>query len=568
MRIPSQYRRAESFERDFGDPADPHSRLSFATALELDEREEYPSEQHALLDSWHLSEVYIPAECGGQLQSFEELFALLRALSRRDQTVALSHVITFLGALPVWFAGSDDQKRQAASLIRGGGKIAFALTERAHGGDLLANELDARQEGDRLLISGEKWLIGNATHSTAMTLFARTRAEGGPRGFSLLFVDKRLLNPGAFHHLPKVKTVGLRGSDLSGVSFDRCEVPASAHLGAAGTGFELALKALQITRILCTGLSLGAADTALRLAVDFARTRRLYGGTVFDIPHARATLSTAFIDLLICDCVAISAARALQACPGQASVWSAVAKYLVPTTVETVMRDLSVVLGARFFLRDGHAWNMFQKMVRDSAIVSVFEGSTMVQLQSLGLQLEQLTAEPAGVDRELNDRIETTFSLSRPLPSFDSEQLDLFSRGGDDAVAGMAHLSDQLRSANASEALLDSVQRVAAAHRQLTADVRQARGLPGRSARRLQLAKRFAHLHAAACCMHFWIYNRDILGDFFAREEWLSVCLDRLYSEDGALVEDTCVERELVDRSRRHELFSAVPFQLALAALD
>ena len=146
---------------------------------------------------------------------------------------------------------------------------------------------------------------------------------------------------------------------------------------------------------MCAGLSLGAGDTALRLAVDFALTRRLYGGSVFDIPHARSTLSNAFIDLLICDCVAISAARALQACPGQASVWSAVAKYLVPATVEKVMRDLSVVLGARFFLRDGHPWNMFQKMVRDSSIVSVFEGSTMVQLQALGLQLEQLTTEPA-----------------------------------------------------------------------------------------------------------------------------------------------------------------------------
>ena len=88
MQIPPQYRTAESFERDFGDPADPRSRLSFATALELDEREEYPSEQHALLDAWHLPERYIPAECGGQLKSFEEVLALLRALSRRDLTVA------------------------------------------------------------------------------------------------------------------------------------------------------------------------------------------------------------------------------------------------------------------------------------------------------------------------------------------------------------------------------------------------------------------------------------------------------------------------------------------------
>ena len=568
MRIPPQYRMAESFERDFGDPADPHSRLSFATALELDEREEYPSDQHVLLDSWRIPELYIPAECGGQWKSFEEVFALLRALSRRDLTVALSHVLTFLGALPVWIAGSDDQKRLAAGLIRGGGKIAFALTERTHGSDLLANELAAHEEGDRLVISGEKWLIGNATRSTAMTLFARTRAEGGPRGFSLLFIDKRLLDSADFHHLPKVKTVGMRGSDLSGICFDRCAAPAAARIGLTGSGFELALKALQITRIMCTGLSLGAGDTALRLVVDFALTRRLYGGSVFDIPHARSTFSNAFIDLLICDCVAIGAARALQAYPGQASVWSAVAKYFVPATVEKVMRDLAVVLGARFYLRDGHPWNMFQKMVRDSSIVSVFDGSTLVQLHALGLQLEQLITQPARLEPDLSRRLETVFSLSMPLPLFDPEQLDLFSREGDDAVSGIPFLCDQFRSAKASEALLNAVQLVPAAHRRLMEDVRQAHGLSGRSEGLLHLAKRFAHLHAAACCCHFWIYNRDILGEFFGREEWLSSCLNRLRSEEGTVVDDGYVERELLDRARHHRLFSAVPFQLASRSRD
>nr|UXE44883.1 hypothetical protein Hi04_10k_c3826_00020 [uncultured bacterium] len=562
MRIPSQYRTAESFERDFGDPANPSSRLSFARALELDESEEYPTEHHVLLDSWHFPEQFIPAEAGGQFTSFEEVLALLRALSRRDLTVAVSHMITFLGALPVWMAGSDDQKRVAVDLIRGGGKMAFALTERTHGSDLLANELEAREEGDRFLISGEKWLIGNATRATAITLLARTRAEGGPRGFSLLFADKRLLDSAGFHHLPKVKTVGLRGSDLSGISFDRCAAPVAARIGPAGSGFELALKALQITRILCAGLALGAGDTALRVAVDFALTRRLYGGSVFDIPHARSTLSNAFIDLLICDAVAISAARALQVCPGQASVWSAVAKYFVPATVEKVMRDLSVVLGARFFLRDGHPWNMFQKMVRDSSIVSVFEGNSMVQLQGLGLQLEQLTTEPTRAEPDLR-RLETVFSLSVPLPPFDPARLDFFSREGDDAVTGIPFLHGQLRAAKASDASLTSVQRISAEHQRLMAEVRAAYGESGRSVRRLQLAKQFAHLHAAACCSYFWIHNRDILGEFFGKEEWLSGCLNRLHSEDGAVIENGFVERELLDRSRNRRLFSAVAFQLA-----
>jgi len=206
---------------------------------------------------------------------------------------------------------------------------------------------------------------------------------------------------------------------------------------------------------------------------------------------------------------------------------------------------------------------MFQKMVRDSSIVSVFEGNSMVQLQALGLQLEQLTTEPAKPEPDLGRRLETVFSLSTPVPPFDPARLDFFSREGDDAVTGIPFLIDQLKSAKASEASLNGVQRVLVEHRRVTAEVRRAHGEPGRSVRRLQLAKRFAHLHAAACCGHFWIHNRDILGEFFSGEAWLSTCLNRLHADEGTVVDDGYVERELLDRSRNHRLFSAVAFQLA-----
>jgi hypothetical protein len=198
-------------------------------------------------------------------------------------------------------------------------------------------------------------------------------------------------------------------------------------------------------------------------------------------------------------------------------------------------------------------------MVRDSSIVSVFEGTSMVQLHALGLQLEQLTTGPARPEPDSSRRLETVFSLSMPLPPFDAKQLDFVSREGDDAVTGIPVLRDRLRSQKASAASLSAVERVSEEFRRLTADVREAHGLPGRSVGLLQLARRFAHLHAAACCGHFWIYNRDILGEFFGREEWLSSCLNRLHAEDATVAGDGYVERELLVRSRDHRVFSAVP---------
>jgi hypothetical protein len=266
---------------------------------------------------------------------------------------------------------------------------------------------------------------------------------------------------------------------------------------------------------------------------------------------------------MICDCVAIGAARALQVCPEQASIWSAVTKYFVPATLDSAMRDVSVVLGARFFLRSGHPWSMFQKMMRDSLIVGVFEGAGVVQLHTLALQLEHVTTARISEDL-LRRRLKTIFSLREPLPAFDPRQLDLMSRDGCDPVCGIPLLCEQLRSLGVSDAVLKSGETVSRRYAEFVSDIGCAQGLSERPAVMPELARRCTLLHAAACSIAFWLHNREILGDFFGREEWLSDCLNRIFADRAAIAGNAAVERELVERHRHQRLFSVVPVQLAL----
>src|SRR6185503_14801662 len=131
----------------------------------------------------------------------------------------------------------------------------------------------------------------------------------------------------------------------------------------------------QISRTMCAALSLGAADTALRAALDFALRRRVFGDTVSAIPSARDQLAGAYADLLMCDCLALAAARALDCAVPRMSVWSSIVKYFVPATTEELIRDAAVVLGARHYLREGHFAGVFQKAMRDNAVVGLFDGS-------------------------------------------------------------------------------------------------------------------------------------------------------------------------------------------------
>src|SRR5262249_32671906 len=115
----AMYPAAESLEAHLGDPFDSRGRCSLARAVELHETESYPSELTTALDDWGLWAYYIPAENGGRLASFEELAALLRIVARRDLTAAVAHGKTFLGALPVWFAGTAAQKERLHAILAG-----------------------------------------------------------------------------------------------------------------------------------------------------------------------------------------------------------------------------------------------------------------------------------------------------------------------------------------------------------------------------------------------------------------------------------------------------------------
>src|SRR6185295_9719932 len=185
-------------------------------------------------------------------------------------------------------------------------------------------------------------------------------------------------------------TLGHRGTDFSGLQFD-AQLPRTALIGAEGSGFEVILKALQLSRTICGALSMGALDTAFDIVLRRALEREVHGRRVATLPHSQKLLVEAWAELLVCDSVTGLAFRSLHAVPSQASVHSAVVKYLVPTLSEQAMQKLSVVHGAHA-PRHGDSPESFQKMYSDNVVVSLFDGGAQVNLFSLSHQLRSLVS--------------------------------------------------------------------------------------------------------------------------------------------------------------------------------
>src|SRR5262249_28213615 len=155
------------------------------------------------------------------------------------------------------------------------------------GGDLMATEFWASTVEGGYTLSGRKWLINNGSQGGFASVFAATAAEPSFSGFTLFLLDKRQRKVDALRRVPRVRTHGIRGADISGFECQGLQLPDSSVIGGPGRGYEITLKTLQISRTMCAALSLGAADTALRAALDFALGRRLFRDTVAAIPSAR-----------------------------------------------------------------------------------------------------------------------------------------------------------------------------------------------------------------------------------------------------------------------------------------
>jgi alkylation response protein AidB-like acyl-CoA dehydrogenase len=536
----------EELEDWLGDPAVPGNAVSFSRGLALDDRDELPQDGIDRLRAFGFGHFFVPARLGGRLRSAEELFMLARAVARRDMNVAVSES-TQLWMMLAWIGGSpEQQEKNAAAVLRGGVIPCLAYSETAHGADLAANDFLATPDGGGYVLNGEKWPINRGRTSTHVVIIGRTGDEDTPakRRQSLFLLDRAEVESGGVRGLDRVPTYGLRGCDISGIGFDDARVPATTRIGEEGEGLELALRGLLITRTFCTGLSLGTGDTMLRTVASFLSERHLYDGPAAEIPYVAELLANSYLSMLVADCEALVGVRGLHLYTEEFSIWANLAKVQVARLVDFNGKVLSKVLGARYYMRAEEHAGIFQKMLRDGSIVSVFDGSEPVCLDSIALQLSAM-AKARRQERE--EDWSALYDLQAPLPEFRPERVTVFGRGRDAVFASLPALASMLDDLAPSEgcgeerlailrkqaaelaAELDGVFERLGEARQWSAAQAQIPLGSGKTTppQLMRLAEEVCALHAKVSALGVWLHNRDRLGGFFADGEWLQAALAR-----------------------------------------
>jgi alkylation response protein AidB-like acyl-CoA dehydrogenase len=208
-------------------------------------------------------------------------------LARHSGLADFAFAMQGLGSGAISLAGTAEQRaRWLPRVARGEAIAAFALSEPDAGSDVAAMQCAARADGDGYVLAGEKTWISNGGIADFYVVFARTGEAPGSRGISAFIVEAGA--PG-FEIAERIDVMAPH--PLARLRFTHCRVPAAARISAAGEGFKVAMRTLDVFRTSVAAAALGFARRALAEALARATSRKMFGGVLADFQLTQARLA-------------------------------------------------------------------------------------------------------------------------------------------------------------------------------------------------------------------------------------------------------------------------------------
>jgi acyl-CoA dehydrogenase len=186
-------------------------------------------------------------------------------------------------------AGSPAQlARWMPKIVAGECITAVAVTEPDAGSDVKSIRTRAVRDGGDYVLNGAKMFITNGQLADLYFVAAKTDPVGGSKGISIFAVEKG--TPG-FSVSRKLEKMGWLCSDTAELSFADCRVPAGNLLGEEHRGFYAIMKNFQNERMAIGAMAMGEASKALELTLEYVKTRKAFGASLWDKQAIRQKLS-------------------------------------------------------------------------------------------------------------------------------------------------------------------------------------------------------------------------------------------------------------------------------------
>ena len=315
----------------------------------------------------------VPAEFGGTQTDHLSFILALEELGRVSASVCVIVAVHgFLFAKTVLDHGTARQKdKYLARAARGEVLGGFSVTEPGSGSDAAGLKTRAVRSGSEYVLNGTKAWVTNGSAADALILLAQTDLPAGSAKPSAFIVEKGF--PG--FRVAKVEDkMGLHASVTAEIVLEDCRVPAENLLGDEGCGLAIALHSLEGSRIGVAAQSVGLAQSALELAVRYARQREQFGRPIADFQAVQFMIADMAVQV---EAARLLTYRAADAC-GRGLPYAkeaAMAKLYASETANRVASLGVQIHGAYGYSRE----YTIERLFREARVFSIYEGTSEIQ---------------------------------------------------------------------------------------------------------------------------------------------------------------------------------------------
>ena len=206
------------------------------------------------------------------------------------------------------FASEQQKRKYLPGCVSGDIITAVAMTEPNAGSDLAAMKTTAVEDGDQVILNGQKTFISNGINCDLVIVAARDPAvQQQHQAVDLYLVEAG--TPG-FEKGKQIKKIGWHSQDTAELYFTDCRIPKENRLGDRGSGFLKLMMKLQQERLFCAIGAVIGAEVILDFTIKYCKERNAFGRPLskfqnvqFEIVEmaTEAKLGRTFIDKLTMD---------------------------------------------------------------------------------------------------------------------------------------------------------------------------------------------------------------------------------------------------------------------------
>ncbi len=350
---------------------------------ELDDKGEFPLDIYKQAFELGLHCLQIPEEFGGAGIDYVTMAVALEEMGKCDPGFAITMLSTSMTLKCILLGGNKEQKQRAADILIPGAHGCFSMTEPGAGSDALGLRTTAREDGDAYILNGTKCFATNGAYSDLYVIIATVDKSLGSKGTVAFMVEGGTPGLNVGKHENKM---GLRLSNTCDLYLEDVRVPKANMLGSVGDGIKIALSGLDTGRIYNAAIAVGIAQNAIEESVAYAKTREQFGKPIIENQALKMMLADMQIGTEAGRQLVFNAMRLLDSGVKKVSMEASCAKTFCSDNAVKVTTDAVQILGGYGYSKEYPV----EKMMRDSKIFQIFEGTNQIQRLVISKEMAKL----------------------------------------------------------------------------------------------------------------------------------------------------------------------------------